>query len=552
MEKRENYNPKLEQLFNILDFMNEGVYVINADYEIVFANAAFIKEFGSIDKQKCYEYLCGRTAPCQWCKLDEVLAGQTVCWEWECSRTGKVYNCLDAPLTNPDGGTAKLKIIHNITEAKDIEQQLRDLSRFPEENPFPVLRILKDGTILYSNKPGMVLVEQWGRKVGQKVPADWADLIVHTLESQRYHVEEMRCAEKIFSVAVAPVAEDGYVNLYGRDVTPIRQSEAQLLTTLENLSEGVVVADVEGDIFHWNPAAMAMYGFSSLAECRRKLPDFAELFELSDTGGHVLSIEQWPLARVLRGETLRDVEIHVTWRQMDRRGVFNYSGTLARDKDGNPLMAIMSITDITNRKKAEQALHDSEARYRELIQNANSAIIRWSGNGKITFFNEYAQSFFGYREDEIIGQDVSILIPDFETSGTDLRALAQDVVDNPQRYTSNINENICRDGRRVWMSWTNRAIWDEQGRVTEIFAVGSDITERRQAEEELRKSYEDLKRFNSMAVDRELRMIELKQEINELCLQAGAPLRYAMDAQGEVSTPESGKDAAMEGFEDVS
>ncbi|MER2532396.1 MAG: PAS domain S-box protein [Candidatus Competibacter sp.] len=141
---------------------------------------------------------------------------------------------------------------------------------------------------------------------------------------------------------------------------------------------------------------------------------------------------------------------------------------------------------ITERKRTEEALRESERCYRELVQNANSAIIRWFHDGTITFFNEYAQTFFGWRADEVIGQHVGILVPDRESTGADLTALVQEVVNHPDRYLNNVNENICRDGRRVWMTWTNRAIFDEYGQVREILAIGNDITERKRAEETFR------------------------------------------------------------------
>jgi len=144
--------------------------------------------------------------------------------------------------------------------------------------------------------------------------------------------------------------------------------------------------------------------------------------------------------------------------------------------------------DITERKQAEDELRRREIQYRELVQNANSAIIRWLKDGTITFFNEFAQNFFGYRENEIIGKHVSMIIPERESTGADLSELAQDIVDYPERYVNNINENIRKDGSRVWMTWTNRPILDESGRVTEILAVGSDITERKQMEQALQES----------------------------------------------------------------
>ena len=138
------------------------------------------------------------------------------------------------------------------------------------------------------------------------------------------------------------------------------------------------------------------------------------------------------------------------------------------------------------REKTALDLQQSETKYRELVKNANSAIIRWTRDGTIAFFNEYAQKFFGYSSEEVIGKSVSILVPEQESTGDDLSGLLQDIVNHPHRYANYINENILRDGSRVWMAWTNTPIFDEDGQVKEILAVGSDITERKRVEEELR------------------------------------------------------------------
>ncbi len=151
--------------------------------------------------------------------------------------------------------------------------------------------------------------------------------------------------------------------------------------------------------------------------------------------------------------------------------------------------------DLRKRKQAERALVESERRYRELVQNANSAIIRWRCDGTIVFFNEYAQNLFGYAADEILGRHIDILVPRRESTGKDLTGLLKDIVENPRKYTTNINENVCRDGRRLWIAWTNKAIFDGDGQVSEILAVGSDISERKRAEDALRESEERYRRL---------------------------------------------------------
>jgi PAS domain S-box-containing protein len=113
-------------------------------------------------------------------------------------------------------------IITDITERKTAEEQIQNIAKFPEENPFPVLRLSKDGEILYSNMPGKVILEQWNCEIGQKAPQDWRQLALRALKSENYLVKEIDCGNKIYSCAIAPIPAGGYVNLYGRDVTKQR------------------------------------------------------------------------------------------------------------------------------------------------------------------------------------------------------------------------------------------------------------------------------------------------------------------------------------------
>jgi PAS domain S-box-containing protein len=111
--------------------------------------------------------------------------------------------------------------------------------------------------------------------------------------------------------------------------------------------------------------------------------------------------------------------------------------------------------------------------------------------GFITFFNIFAQDFFDYSEDEILGRNViGTIVPETDAAGHNLTAMIENIGKHPERYIKNENENIRRNGERVWIAWTNKAFLDDQGRIVEILSIGNDITDHKQMDETLRQSEE--------------------------------------------------------------
>ncbi|MFA4889310.1 MAG: ATP-binding protein [Candidatus Omnitrophota bacterium] len=138
-------------------------------------------------------------------------------------------------------------------------------------------------------------------------------------------------------------------------------------------------------------------------------------------------------------------------------------------------------------------LRQSQKKYREFVENANSIIMRMDTQGRIIFFNEFAERFFGFPRKEIVGCNViGTIVPESDTSGVDLRAMIKDIGEYPGRYAINENENIRRNGERVWIAWTNKAVTNKTGMVTELLCIGNDITRRKRAEEALQQLTEQL------------------------------------------------------------
>ena len=234
-----------KKLENILDSMVDGVYIVSQSRDVEFVNPVIKKEAGPYAGKKCYQYLIGRDEPCPECKCDDIFAGKTVRWEWTDPKTGKIYDCIDTPMTNPDGSISKLRIMRDITDYKRAEKEIENLAKFPSENPFPVLRISQDGTILYSNSPGSTLLEKWQRRAGESTPSEWCILIKEVLKSGCHSVKEVKLHSRVISFVLAPVVASGYVNIYGRDITERQKAEQKLRKARDELEKKVQERTIE-------------------------------------------------------------------------------------------------------------------------------------------------------------------------------------------------------------------------------------------------------------------------------------------------------------------
>jgi PAS domain S-box-containing protein len=141
--------------------------------------------------------------------------------------------------------------------------------------------------------------------------------------------------------------------------------------------------------------------------------------------------------------------------------------------------------DITDYVRMRDLLRKSEVQYQDLLDGANSIVLRADTRGTIRFINKFGATFFGYSPDELTGKNlVGTILPERSFTGRDLVQMVRDVMRNPEQYEINVNENRKRDGERVWIAWTNRAIRDEKGELIEMLSIGHDITDRKIVQED--------------------------------------------------------------------
>jgi PAS domain S-box-containing protein len=172
------------------------------------------------------------------------------------------------------------------------------------------------------------------------------------------------------------------------------------------------------------------------------------------------------------------------------------------------------------RKKAEKALNESEGLYRNLVQRIPDGVYKSTPDGRFVDVNPAMVKMFGYtNKDELLNLDIN-------------NELYFDENHRETVMLNTINEEITifqlrkKDGSNIWVEdhgWYN---FDENGRKTSNEGVLRDITERKKAEESLTEKMDELMRFHRLMVGRELTMIELKKEVNNLLRKAGEVEKY--------------------------
>ncbi len=130
-----------------------------------------------------------------------------------------------------------------------------------------------------------------------------------------------------------------------------------------------------------------------------------------------------------------------------------------------------------------EALRKSESKYGELVENANSLIVRLDREGRIAYINEYALDFFRLKAGEISGQSaIGTILPQVDSSEADELQALQNVIKHPECYLAAEYQYTRQDSSEVWVSWTNKPMFDKTGALSELLCVGIDVTAKKLVE----------------------------------------------------------------------
>jgi PAS domain S-box-containing protein len=328
------------------------------------------------------------------------------------------------------------------------------------------------------------------------------------------------------------------------DITKRHEAEDKFRAIFENAREGIVLTETDGTIVAANPSLARIFGYESADSFMREMPSIAGCYASATTRSEIMRqlresgrISDFEVQMRRKDGTLIWTRINIQVVK-DKRGTEHYEGT---------------VEDVTENRRAQEALAENERKYRELVENANSVILRWTRGGVITFLNEFGQKFFGFTDAEIQGRHMvgTIISPESETTGRDLGQLMSQIGTSPEMFAQTVFEHTRRNGEKVWVAWTNKPVLDEHGQTNEILSIGSDITGRRRVEEALKREealFADLANTIPDHIyfkDRQSRFIR----INE-AMARSFELRSAAEAVGKTDFDIFGAEHAQQAFAD--
>ncbi|MBN1818790.1 MAG: PAS domain S-box protein, partial [Sedimentisphaerales bacterium] len=469
-------------------------------------------------------------------------------------------------------------ITQDITDRKKAEEEIKNLALFPSENPYPILRVSSDGVIMHSNPPGLVLLKKWDLTVYQKAPAQWRTLCKKALHSRQTVAMEVELEGRTISLAMVPVAESGYVNLYGRDITVEKQAQKALQESHANMEKQVEKRTMElaqTVAALQNEAQIRTLAEEQLRERSRTLDAFfahsltplvildrnfnfirvnkayAEACErdINEFAGHnhfafyPHEENQHIFEEVIRTKTAYQAIArpfsfpdHPEWGTT----YWDWSLVPIQSEAGEVEFLVFALEDVTEATTSRIALAESEQRFRLLAESIEDVFwMSTPGIGKMIYVSPAYEKIWGRSRESLYENPRSFLEgvhpKDRDRMNLGLQRHAQGLWDFEYRI-------VRPDGNVRWVRDRGFPIRNEQGQLFLMCGVASDITVRRQAEEKLRANQKALRSLTaelSVMEERERRAIavDLHDSVGQILAFAARELEMLRRTQeGEAGT----------------
>lgn len=373
-------------------------------------------------------------------------------------------------------------------EHKQLDEKIKNLAKFPSEDPNPVIRISKAGIILYANDQGIALLSEWENEIGQSAHEYFKKFVDEAFSYGVKRNAEIKTEDRIFSFAITPVEGKDYVNLYGHDITErkmieaaLKDSEEKYRRLIETSNDAIFLFDAEtGIVLEVNKRAQDLMGM--LLE---------EIVGLKYTQIH--PEEETRYYQKLFQQVTHSGKATITGEELflnakdGRKIPVSVSASLIEIKGEKIIQAV--FRDITEQRRIEEIIKDSEVRFRELFNSMSSGVVVYEAidNGAdfvIKDCNWAVERIEKIQKNSIVGKRVTEVFPGVKDFG--LLRLLQMVWQSGK--AEHLSASLYQDNRIS--GWRENYVYRLPS--GEVVAVYDDVTERKRAEEALEKSREYL------------------------------------------------------------
>ena len=387
-------------------------------------------------------------------------------------------------------------------EEPEEDQMKTKMEQFPATNPNPVVSVGKDGRVLYSNAAGEPLLREWGVVVGEKLPSYIGDLVQKVISLNSSEKMEVKVGNRLYVVSFHHLPEEECVNIYGFDISDQKElgerfqaSEKKYRNIVETTNEGVWTFNAVSETTYVNEKMAEMLGYNREELIGRFIWDFADeedkgIFQVK-LANRKQGIDEVYELKLIRGDGSYFCVLISAKAFFDECGKF--AGSLGM------------FTDITERKKMEEALRLSNIYNRSLIEASLDPLVTIGREGKITDVNGSTEQITGYSGNDLIGTDFSDYFTEPEKASTGYKQVFID--DEVRDYPLEIQH---KDGHLTPVLYNASVYKNENGEVIGVFASARNMAGLKKAEEALKKVQDNLEKLVQE------RTIQLEKAYNSL------------------------------------
>jgi PAS domain S-box-containing protein len=317
----------------------------------------------------------------------------------------------------------------------------------------------------------------------------------------------------------------------------LRRSEARWNAAIDNLALSVVISTDTEQVIYRNPAARAMHGFTGDQVGIGSLEEMSQIFELWTPDGRLLTLDEWPMRRIKRGETLNCLELRLRRLDQGWEKIISYSGHIVESAIGERLMFV-SAQDLSEQRKAEASLRESEERFRRVFEEGPLGLALVGKDYRFEKVNNALCKMTGYDEAELVQMSfVDITHKDDVRTDVDL---AEQLFKREIPFYRIQKRYVKKSGETIWINLTASMIHASNGESLHGLAMIEDITEIKRTQEEafLSQKWESLGTmaagiahdFNNL-----LAAIRAQAELASAELDAGSSCREELKTICEVT-----------------